>query len=160
MSRNKVYPHDTRLKIYGSTHEIDTAIEIIERFYPDLKDQREGDARINLQSILDTEPIHATLLFDGNSIYSKDAILKDIRRVKKNGMGKMTNRLYQFLSLACGSIAHYNKFGWIENYPTVEDLRAFFKNNEMGKRVLTYIPNWQTDVIEIVKEIERELCIC
>ena len=112
-----------------------------------------------VQSILDTEPIHAKLLFDGNGVYSKDKIIKDIKRVKKNGMPKMTNRLYEFLTLCCGSIAHYNKHGWIEEYPTIEHLRAFFKSNEFGERVLNHVPRWKTDVIEIVKEIESILCI-
>lgn len=159
MSRNKVYPYDNRLKIYGSTHEIGKAEEIIERFYPDLKDQKEGDARINLQSILDTEPIHATLLFNGNHVYGMNKILKDIKSVKKNGMHKMTNRLYEFLNLCCGSIAHYNKQGWIAEYPTVKDLRAFFKCNEFGVRVIQHVSNWNTDVKAIVTEIENILCI-
>ena len=74
-------------------------------------------------------------------------------------MKSMTKYLYQFLTLFCGPIAHYNMFGWIEEYPTVEDLKIFFMRNEFGQRVLNYIPNWNTDVYNIVTEIEKELDI-
>jgi len=74
-------------------------------------------------------------------------------------MKKLTDYLYKFLSLSCGSIAHYNKYGWIACYPTVYDLKQFFRRNEFGQRVLRYIPIWKTDAQVIVKEVERELGI-
>jgi len=72
-------------------------------------------------------------------------------------MGKLSDYLYKFLSLSCGSIAHYNKQGWIDVYPTVYDLRLFFVENEYGKRVLDTIPTWKTDAHRIVEEIEQIL---
>lgn len=150
---------DKRVRLYGGTQEIDTAEELIERFYPNLKDLDESKARIELQSLIDTERIKARILFDGNGVWSFDRITRDIRRVVKGGMSKMTDRLYQFLSLCCGSIAHYNKQGWIDTYPTVKDLRQFFIRNEFGERVLDYIPHWKTDVKRIVEEIEKILRI-
>lgn len=159
MSKSRTYEHDSRLKIWGSTYEIEVAAELIERFFPDLSGMTEPEARICLQSLLDTEPLHAEFTFDGNGVYSKNKIIKDINRVKKNGMDKMTNRLYEFLHLCCGSIAHYNKQGWIDEYPTIDRLREFFKSNEFGNRVLDDIPTWKTDVKEIVTEIENILCI-
>jgi len=76
-------------------------------------------------------------------------------------MGKtiLTKYFYEFLSLCCGSIAHYNINGWVAEYPTVEDLRAFFQKNEFGHRVLDHVPEWKTDVKIIVREIESILGI-
>ena len=159
MGRNRELKIDKRVKIYGSSKDIETAEELIERFYPNLSTMREEEARIELQSLIDTENLSATLLINGNGIYSFDRIIRDIRRVKNNGMKSLTDRLYKFLSLCCGSIAHYNKQGWIETYPTVQDLRQFFIRNEFGQRVLNSIPAWKTDVKRIVREIEKILQI-
>lgn len=159
MSRNKQLGIDNRVRIYGASYDVELAEELIEKFYPKLEDMDEPQARIELQSLIDTENLKADILFRGNGVYSFDKIIKDVRRVKKNGMEAMTNRLYKFLHLCCGSIAHYNKQGWIETYPTIEDLRNFFRSNEFGQRVLDYIPSWKTDVKRIVKEIESILGI-
>ena len=150
---------DNRIALFGSKQQIETAEELIERFFPTISKETEGIARLHLQSLIDTEPIKVSILFDGNGVYSRTKIIRDIKKVKKNGMQSMTKALYQFLSLCCGSIAHYNKQGWIEEYPTIEDLRSFFKSNEFGQRVLNYVPNWRTDVRAIVLEIEGVLCI-
>jgi hypothetical protein len=63
------------------------------------------------------------------------------------------------LHLSCGSIAHYNKQGWIDYYPTINHLKQFFIRNEYGSRVLHHIPQWHSDAISIVKEIEPLLGI-
>ncbi|KKN55671.1 hypothetical protein LCGC14_0579730 [marine sediment metagenome] len=159
MSKRKELKTDKRIMLYGSAHEIETAEELIERFYPNMLAIREPQARLNLQSLIDTEIIHAAILFDGNTVHSFDKIIKDIKRVQKNGMQSMTNRLYKFLINDCGSIAHYNKQGWIAKYSTIDALRTFFAYNEFGHRVLDYQPAWRTDVIRIVKEIEKILRI-
>ena len=106
---------------------------------------------------MDSENIQADILFDGNSVWSKKKILRDIRKVKKQGMNKLSDYLYKFLSLSCGSIAHYNKYGWISTYPTISHLQQFFRRNEYGERVLYHLPGWKTDAQQIVKEIEQEL---
>lgn len=51
----------------------------------------------------------------------------------------------------------YNIHGWIAEYPTLEDLKKFFKKNELGYRVLDYIPSWHTDAKRIVEAIEIQL---
>lgn len=69
----------------------------------------------------------------------------------------LSDYFYEFLHLDCGSIAHYNKQGWVTEYPTVDDLKAFFKENEFGHRVLDDIPEWKTDAKRIVQTIEAKL---
>ena len=66
----------------------------------------------------------------------------------------LSKYFYRFLHLCCGSIAHYDIYGWICHYPTVEDLRQFFLKNEYGERVLDYVPGWKTDTKRIVEQIE------
>ena len=159
MSKSRELEIDKRVRIYGSIKEIDTAIELIERFYPNLKELDESRARIKLQSLVDTERIKVTILFDGNGVWSFDKVVRDINRVVKGGMEKMTDNLYKFLHLCCGSIAHYDKQGWISEYPTVTALREFFIRNEFGERVLDHIPHWKTDVKRIVEQTETILRI-
>lgn len=155
----RVYANDRRIKLLGSENQIGAAEELIERFYPDMINQTEPNARIELQSLLDTEPLRLSILFEGNSVHGSVAIINAVKKIKKNGMQAMTNNLYKFLSLVCGSIAHYDKHGWIAEYPTIEHLREFFKRNEFGQRVSDYLPLWRADAKEIVLQIEDILAV-
>ena len=148
---------DPRVAIYGNKQTIEQTEIILMKNIPELPTLSESQARIKIQECIDFENIKADILFDGNSVWSKKKILRDIKKVKKHGMKKLTDYPYKFLSLSCGSIAHFNKFGWISTYSTISDLRNFFRRNEFGQRVFTDLPIWKTDVQRIVKDIEREL---
>ena len=148
---------DKRVALYGSKKQIEEAEIILLKNIPELPTLSESQARLRIQDCLDNENIKATVLFDGNSVWSRKRILRDIKKVKKHGMEKLTDYLYKFLSLSCGSIAHYNRYGWVAAYPTISDLRRFFQRNEFGQRVLTYLPKWKTDAHRIVKEVEQML---
>ncbi|MHC4131285.1 MAG: hypothetical protein ACYSSP_12015 [Planctomycetota bacterium] len=153
----QILPFDKRVALYGSAKLIKQAEIILLKNIPELPTLSESQARIRLQEVIDNENVKVDILFDGNSVWSKKKILRDIRKVKKFGMKKLTNYLYKFLSLSCGSIAHYNKHGWIACYPTTLHLRNFFRRNEFGQRVLNHIPQWKTDAQIIVEEIEQVL---
>ena len=148
---------DPRVAIYGNKKTIEQAQIILLKNIPDISTLSESKARLQLQEVIDFENIEADILFSGNSVWSKKKIIRDIKKVKKYGMKKLSNYLYKFLSLSCGSIAHYNKYGWISTYPTISDLRNFFRRNEFGQRVLHHLPVWKTDVYRIVKAVEQEL---
>ena len=151
---------NNKVEVYGSKKDVEYAINYLKMYCDDLKNHpTEIRARRMIQRIIDDKNIKADILYDGNTVWSKKRVLKDIKRVKKNGMKSMTKYLYKFLSLACGSIAHYNINGWIDYYPTFEDLKSFFKRNEFGYRVLNYIPIWKADVHIIVVDVEREMGI-
>jgi hypothetical protein len=150
---------DSRVALYGSQKQITEAEIILIKNIPELPTLSQSQARLKIQDCLNNESIKVSILFEGNSVWSKKKILRDIRRVKKHGMEKLSDYLYKFLSLSCGSIAHYNKYGWIATYPTISDLRRFFRRNEFGERVLTYLPIWKTDAHLIVREIEQVLGI-
>ena len=148
---------DRRVVLFGSRKDISKAEQALTQSIPQLGTFSEPEARVQIQNCMDNQNIKAGILFDGNSVWSRARILRDIKQVKKHGMQKLSDYLYKFLSLSCGSIAHYDKQGWIECYPTIEDLKRFFRRNEFGQRVLAYLPQWETDVQRIVREIEQVL---
>ncbi|MHB9071659.1 MAG: hypothetical protein ACYC54_14970 [Sedimentisphaerales bacterium] len=150
---------DKRIAIYGSQKEINRSAEIITADLPELPNMIEPQARLALQDLIDLKKIKTDILFDGNTVWSKDRLIRDVKKVVKNGMQSMTDYLYKWLSLQAGSIAHYNKFGWIDVYPTVDHLRQFFLRNEYGKRVKDNLKGRFTDSYLIASEAEQILKI-
>ena len=100
---------DKRVVLYGNNQHINEAEIILTTNIPNLPTLTESQSRIRIQDCIDSENIKADILFDGNSVWSKKRILKDVKAVKIHGMDKLSDYLYKFLSLSCGSIAHYNK---------------------------------------------------
>lgn len=153
------------INIYGSQKEIDHAIGQLNHHLQD--DSKlgtdESRDRIILQNLIDNCKIKADILYKGNTVWSKDHVLRDIARALNskpckmteygNGDYQLTNYLYQFLTLCCGSIAHYNKYGWIGTYPTKNELKGFFRSNEFGENVVQCQPIWKTDCINIANRI-------
>ena len=145
-----------------------------------LEDMEEPVARMVLQDLIDEKDIRASVMVNGNSVWSKKRILLNLKRImelKRLYKDKTPHRklvggvlylpvdtdpvlskyFYEFLHQHCGSMAHYNIHGWIAEYPTLEDLKKFFKRNEFGHRVLDDIPSWYTDAKRIVEAIEIQL---
>lgn len=151
------FPKNIKIKIYGSQKNIKKCIEALEGLSTEQLTKSEGEIRKTIANLVQEHNIEADILYDGNSVWNKKKVLFGIKKVKKYGMKQMTDYLYKFLSLACGSIAHYDKFGWINNYPTLTALKNFFKRNEFGKNVYDHIPLWHTEAKEIVEEIHKEL---
>jgi len=162
---NETYEHDKRINIYGSGTDIKRAILFLDKQFSkiDLSKNNEYDMRIMLQSIIDGNKLKADILFNGNRVWSLKRIIRDFKRALKSkpclvseygsGEWNMTNYLYEFLHLACGSIAHYNKYGWIGTYPEKIDLKNFFYRNEFGRKVVDDIPGWKSDAHRILLEI-------
>ena len=169
-----------KIAIYGSRKEIEDAKRLLNTI-PELYELSEPDARIKIQDAIDNNGVKASILYDGNRVWSRKKIVRNVKRIVKEGVlghagyipvgsmlrvpemgaGKpiLSDYTYEFFSLSCGSIAHYNKAGWIAEYPTGEALRSFFLKNEYGRRVIEYLPGWKTDAIRIVEEIEKRLGI-
>jgi len=147
-----------KITIYGSKKEIEIAENILKQYLsPDLFNNDELQARIEIQKIIDGNRIKAAILWDGNRVWSKEKVLRDMKTVIRHGMSTLSDYLYEFFHLCCGSIAHYNKQGWICEYPDIESVRNFFERNEYGSRVLAHQPHWAADRIEIIKEINQML---
>jgi hypothetical protein len=86
------------------------------------------------------------ILYDGNSVWNVARLTKQFKTfVKYYDYDHFTKYLYEFFHLQCGSIAHYNKMGWLSTYPTLDDLKAFFMKNEYGSEVQFYPPEWHYD---------------
>jgi len=149
-----------KITIYGSKKDMEIAENILKQYLsPDLFYDNESQARIEIQKLIDEHKIKAAILWDGNRVWSKDKILRDVRAVIRRGMNTLSDYLYEFFHLCCGSIAHYSKQGWICEYPSIDSLRDFFEHNEYGSSVLAHQPYWAADRIEIIKDINQLLGI-
>lgn len=167
------------ITIYGNQKQIEEAKRSLSAI-TGLAEMSEGEARLKIQTLIDQERLKASISYDGNSVWSRDKIIRNLKQIIKagtlyrtdqpryipigsmlripaGGQPRLTKYFYNFLHLSCGSIAHYNIQGWIAEYPTVDDLRGFFLKNEFGERVLDHLPVWKTDAKKIVEEIERLL---
>lgn len=160
------------IRLIGSKLEVEAAEEALNEL--DIK-LSEDKLRPEIQKVIEQRKLKAAILYKGNSIWNRQRIIRNLKQIVKAGVlyreppgmlrfpsrGRtiLTKYFYEFLHLCCGSIAHYNINGWVATYPTVEDLRGFFRKNEFGHRVLDHVPEWKTDVKIIVRDIEDILGI-
>ena len=168
-----------KISVFGSRKHIEEAEKALEVIDKEVL-KSEPEARLEIQKLIDDNKLKADILYDGNIVWSYNKIIRNIKQIKQKGIlgtagyiqtGSMmrvpennakpvlSDYTYKFLSLSCGSIAHYSKAGWIAEYPTVDHLKGFFQHNEFRQRVLEYLPDWKTDAKRIVDTIERALGI-
>jgi len=148
---------NTQITLYGSKQEIKRAMEYYRKV--DIQPKLTGneyDDRLMLMNAF-VPHIKCSVCYSGNTVWNKERLIRDFKRILKNGMKALSDYLYEFLHLDCGSIAHYNKQGWIATYPTIASLHQFFKRNEYGQAVISHMPSWKADAIEIAKELDRLL---
>ena len=110
--------------------------------------------RLTIQSAIDEYDIEANILYNGNRVWGKNRIISEYKRLKKSGqLVGMSDHFYEYLHLACGSIAHYNKDGWIQAYEnSVERLDDFFRCNESGINIFDHAGRF-SDQKAIAKEL-------
>ena len=161
MIEREKWEHNDKVSIIGGQVHIDICKKIFnDELLPQITPEiGESEIRPLIAALIDKHNIDADILYGGNSIWSNKKIIFSIRKIKKMGMMAMSPYLYEFLHLCCGSIAHYDRFGWINTYPEIADLKNFFRRNEFGEAVYSHIPGWKTDVKDIVLNILRELKI-
>jgi len=175
--------YSDEIRILGSPKQLKKARSIIDTLQPLLK--TEAQARLMIQDAIDEHHLNASILYKGNRVWSRRKILRNLERIMEKGalygdknkrvrwlrLGNMhvlpatpahfkpilSKYFYEFLTLCCGSSAHYSRAGWIGIYPTLEDLKRFFQKNERGKPVSEWIPEWKADAKRIVDDIERRL---
>lgn len=98
------------------------------------------------------------ILYDGNSVWDVKRLVKQFKTfVKFYDYEHFTKYLYEFFSLQCGSIAHYNKAGWFGTYPDKDSLIQFFKKNEYGQPVDDYPPEWHYDARLAASQMSQHL---
>jgi len=175
--------YSDEIRILGSPKQLEKALGVLETMEPLLKNLGEAQARLMIQDAIDEHHLNASILYKGNRVWSRRKILRNLERIMEKGtlygnkrvrwlrLGSMltlpatpadfkpilSKYFYEFLTLCCGSSAHYNLAGWIGIYPTLEDLKRFFQKNEHGKPVSEWIPEWKADAKRIVDDIERML---
>lgn len=165
-----------KIEVHGQKKAVAKAAKLLKK---NLEEMDEPKARLQLQDLIDDNNVKATIMVNGNYVWSKKRILQNLKRIMDHGRlyGERTpgrhlvagvlwlpvntdpvlsKYFYEFLT-DCGSAAHYSIHGWIAEYPTLEHLKKFFKKNEFGQRVLDYIPDWMTDAKRIVEAIEIQL---
>jgi len=155
-----------KITYFGSEKDISEAIAVLKE-HPNLQSVKESEARLIIQQLIDEHHLKASILINGNRVWSKARILNNLERIMKHGtLYNLENQkkppilsryFYNFLHLECGSVAHYDIHGWIHKYSTIEHLKKFFKQNEFGQRVLEWIPVRHSDARAIVQEIEMRL---
>ncbi len=101
--------------------------------------------------------IKCAISYNGNTVWNKEILIRDFKRILNNGMKNLSDYLYEFFHLSCGSIAHFNKQGWIATYPTLASLHNFFIKNEYGEPVTSHIPSWQSDAVETTQAMDQLL---
>lgn len=145
-----------KLRLIGKQSDVDGALEVM----PDVSGMTEAEARLKIQAVIDKFKFNVTVLYGGNIVWSFDRTIRDFKRALNAGSTTgMTHQLYQFFSLSCGTIAHFNAAGWAAEYPDRAALRQLFLKNELGARVLNHVPEWKTDAKRIVSEMETLLGI-
>lgn len=108
--------------------------------------ESESTLRLAVIPFVESRKTDDWIMLNGNSVWNIKVLVRDMKRLlKKYDPKSFTEYLYQFFSLQCGSIAHYNKIGWFDEYPTPALLRSFFVKNELGQPVKGYAPVWHTD---------------
>jgi len=165
MKRKKLF--DGRVEIIGSRQQITRAENVLLSRLSSLVSLKEPEARIRIQDLIDEYDLKADILYCGNTVWSRKQIIRNLKRIIKAGtlydpkrlsyvpigsmlrmpvVGKtiLSKYFYKFLHLECGSIAHYNIQGWVTHYPTLEDLKQFFRkkgvrfNSMVGDRCQTH----------------------
>ena len=98
------------------------------------------------------------LLYDGNSVWNVSRLIKQFKTfVKYYDVKHFPKYLYEFFHLQCGSIAHYNKEGWLSTYSTIKKLKEFFEWNEYGLPVRNYPPSWHYDARLAAEQMSQYL---
>jgi hypothetical protein len=148
---------NTKITLYGAKQQIKQAINYFNK--SNIQSKITGDESSD-RLVLMTEylpNIKCAISYNGNTVWNKERLIRDFKRIINNGMKNLSGYLYEFFHLSCGSIAHFNKQGWIATYPTLASLRNFFIKNEYGEPIITHIPSWQVDAVEIAQAMDRML---
>ena len=127
-----------KISIYGSRQEIDHAkLWLVGLALTEV----ESTDRLVIQDCIDTHKLKASILYNGNGVYPYNKIMEEYKKLLKLWVRSLSDYLYKFLSLQW-TIAHYNKQGWIETYPRLDDVKEIL--------LTATVPSWKTDVQRIL----------
>lgn len=146
MERIEIIINNRRINLYGNRAIIEKEKPIIEKI--ELVGIEDKD-RLIIQKCIDENKLKSNILYEGNTVYPFEKIVKEYRRLQKDySLGKLTNDMYHFFMNACGDIAHYDKTGYrcYYNDSIVELENRFLKNSYTASRY--------SDVDRIFKELK------
>ena len=147
MNRIELNKNNKRITFFGSNNVIESDKNIIDNLP---LTGNESNDRILIQKCIDNNNLKSEILYEGNTIYSFKKIVKEYRKLQKNGtLDKLTNKMYLFFTNACGDIAHYNINGFRDYYNnSLENLESKLLGRD------TFIPRWCSDLDRIFKELK------
>jgi len=148
---------NTKITLYGAKQQIKQAINYFNQ--TSIQSKLSGDESSDRLALMNEylPNIKCNISYSGNTVWDKQRLVRDFKRILNNSMKNLSDYLYEFFHLCCGSIAHFNKQGWIAIYPTLSSIRHFFVKNEYGEPVITHIPSWQSDAVEIAQAMDQLL---
>lgn len=81
--------------------------------------------------------------------YNRERILRNVEQILEHrDIGLMNEETHRFISLHCGTIAHYDIDGWRSVYGDLRDfINLFLVKDEYGRNLQEEIrtPRWQED---------------
>ena len=129
MNRTELNVNGKRITLWGSKTIIEKEQPIIEN----LKlTGNENNDRLLIQRCIDENKLKSDILYDGNTVYPFEKIVKAYRKLQKSGsLENLTNEMYHFFMYACGDIAHYDLGGFkaYYNYSFIQLENTLLKDN-------------------------------
>ena len=146
MNNIKINLNGKIITLYGSNTIIQNEKAIIENL--ELTGNESQD-RLLIQDCIDKNKLKSDILYDGNSVYPFEKIIKAYRKLQKSGtLDGLTKEMYDFFIYACGDIAHYDLQGF----------RAYYNNSvrDLESKLLSHRGLWSrfSDRDKIFKEVK------
>lgn len=147
MNRIDINKNGIKIALFGSKSVIEFEKDIINNLS---LTGNESKDRLIIQQCIDDNKLKSDILYDGNTVYPFEKIVKQCRKLQKDEtLDNLNENMYHFFTNACGDIAHYNIGGF----------KAYYNNSFRSLEIEllskdTFIPNWHTDLDKIFKELK------
>ena len=136
-----------RINIYGSNAIIQNEKQIIENL--ELTGNESAD-RLIIQQCIDDNKLKSDILYDGNTVYPFEKIVKAYRKLQKSGtLDNLTKEMYHFFMYACDDIAHYD----------IQGYKCYYNNSFRQLENELLANNWTASRFTDIDKIFRELKI-
>lgn len=114
MNSLTIKKNNKEIRLHGSPSIIEKEKDIIDNLN---LTGLESEDRLIIQQCIDNNNLKSGILYDGNTVYSFDKIVKLYKKLQKEGnLNSLNKEMYHFFMNACGDIAYYDMGGYICNY--------------------------------------------
>lgn len=146
MHRIEIHKNSKTIRLSGNKVIVEKEKNIIENL--ELTGNESVD-RLIIQKSIDDNKIKSSILYDGNTVYPFEKIVKAYRKLQKSdSLENLTKEMYHFFMYACGDIAHYDMGG----YKCYYDFSFRRLENELMKNCWT--SSRFSDIDKIFKELK------